>query len=323
MEINSKRTLQIFAGRSNPQLAQEIATQLKQPLGTVEVATFANGEIYCRFEESVRGNDVYVIQAHSAPVNEAIMEQCIMIDALKRASAGRITAVCPYYGYSRQDKKARSREPIAARLVADMLTAAGAGRVISVDLHTGQIQGFFDFPFDHLTALPLLADWVRTEVPGDVVVVSPDAGRVKVTERMASMLQSDVAILYKRRSTDVRNESETLAVVGDVEGRHCILVDDMIDTAGTICGAATLLKDHGAVEVDALATHGIFSNPAIDRLKNAPIERIVVTNTVPIADDRRFDKLTVLSAAPIVAKAIRAVFEDTSVSEIFAGNNQP
>ncbi|MFN8103896.1 MAG: ribose-phosphate diphosphokinase [Acidimicrobiia bacterium] len=323
MEINSKRTLQIFAGRSNPELAQEIATQLKQPLGTVEIATFANGEIYCRFEESVRGSDVYVIQTHSPPVNEAIMEQCIMIDALKRASAGRITAVCPYYGYSRQDKKARSREPIAARLVADMLTAAGAGRVISVDLHTGQIQGFFDFPFDHLTALPLLADWVRNEVPGDVVVVSPDAGRVKVTERMASMLQSDVAILYKRRSTDVRNESETLAVVGDVEGRHCILVDDMIDTAGTICGAAALLKDQGAQEVDALATHGIFSDPAIDRLKNAPIERIVVTNTVPIPPERRFDKLTVLSAAPIVAKAIRAVFEDTSVSEIFAGNNQP
>ncbi|MBX7160502.1 MAG: ribose-phosphate diphosphokinase [Acidimicrobiia bacterium] len=323
MEINSKRTLQIFAGRSNPELAQEIATQLKQPLGTVEIATFANGEIYCRFEESVRGADVYVIQTHSSPVNEAIMEQCIMIDALKRASAGRITAVCPYYGYSRQDKKARSREPIAARLVADMLSAAGAGRVISVDLHTGQIQGFFDFPFDHLTALPLLADWVRNEVRGDVVVVSPDAGRVKVTERMASMLQSDVAILYKRRSTDVRNQSETLAVVGDVEGRHCILVDDMIDTAGTICGAATLLKDHGAVEVDALATHGIFSDPAIDRLKNAPIERIVVTNTVPVSPERRFDKLTVLSAAPVVAKAIRAVFEDTSVSEIFAGNNQP
>jgi len=323
VEINSKRTLQIFAGRSNPELAQEIATQLKQPLGTVEIATFANGEIYCRFEESVRGADVYVIQTHSSPVNEAIMEQCIMIDALKRASAGRITAVCPYYGYSRQDKKARSREPIAARLVADMLSAAGAGRVISVDLHTGQIQGFFDFPFDHLTALPLLADWVRNEVRGDVVVVSPDAGRVKVTERMASMLQSDVAILYKRRSTDVRNQSETLAVVGDVEGRHCILVDDMIDTAGTICGAATLLKDHGAVEVDALATHGIFSDPAIDRLKNAPIERIVVTNTVPVSPERRFDKLTVLSAAPVVAKAIRAVFEDTSVSEIFAGNNQP
>lgn len=323
MEINSKRTLQIFAGRSNPELAQEIATQLKQPLGTVEIATFANGEIYCRFEESVRGSDVYVIQTHSSPVNEAIMEQCIMIDALKRASAGRITAVCPYYGYSRQDKKARSREPIAARLVADMLSAAGAERVISVDLHTGQIQGFFDFPFDHLTALPLLADWVRNEVPGDVVVVSPDAGRVKVTERMASMLQSDVAILYKRRSTDVRNESETLAVVGDVEGRHCILVDDMIDTAGTICGAATLLKDHGAAGVDALATHGILSGPAVDRLKNAPIERIVVTNTVPVPPERRFDKLTVMSAAPIVAKAIRAVFEDTSVSQIFAGDNQP
>lgn len=322
MEFRSKRILQIFSGRSNPELAQEIAAQLKQPLGRVELATFANGELYCRFEESVRGSDVYVIQTHCAPVNETIMEQLVMIDALKRASAGRITAVCPYYGYSRQDKKARSREPIAARLIADMITAAGADRVISVDLHTGQIQGFFDYPFDHLTALPLLAEWVRREIAGDVVVVSPDAGRVKVTEKIASMLQSDVAILYKRRSTDVRNESETLAVVGDVEGRHCILVDDMIDTAGTICGAARLLKEKGAREVDALATHGIFSDPAIDRLKNAPIERVVVTNTVPISADRRFDKLTVLSAAPVIAPAIRAVFEDTSVSEIFAGNNQ-
>lgn len=321
MEINSKRTLQIFAGRSNPELAQEIATQLKQPLGTVEIATFANGEIYCRFEESVRGADVYVIQTHSSPVNEAIMEQCIMIDALKRASAGRITAVCPYYGYSRQDKKARSREPIAARLVADMLSAAGAGRVISVDLHTGQIQGFFDFPFDHLTALPLLADWVRNEVRGDVVVVSPDAGRVKVTERMASMLQSDVAILYKRRSTDVRNQSETLAVVGDVEGRHCILVDDMIDTAGTITSAASLLSDRGAREVFVVATHAVLSGPAVDRLKNSEIRRVVVTDTLPIPAEKRFDGLEVVSIAPVIAEALDAVFEDTSVSELFKGDN--
>ncbi|MCC7078828.1 MAG: ribose-phosphate diphosphokinase [Acidimicrobiia bacterium] len=322
MEIPTKRTLLLFSGRSNPELAQDLAAHLKQPLGHVALSTFANGELYCRFEESVRGADVFVVQTHSDPVNEMIMEQLLMIDALKRASAKRITAVIPYYGYSRQDRKAISREPIAARMMADMLSAAGVDRVMSVDLHTGQIQGFFDMPFDHLTALPLLAEWVRREIVGDVVIVSPDAGRVKVTEKFASMLQSDVAILYKRRSAEAHNVSETLAVVGDVAGRRTVLVDDMIDTAGTICGGIDLLKAQGATEVYVLATHGLFSGPAIDRLKNAPIEQVVVTNTVPVPESKRFDKLTILSVAPVIAAAIRAVFEDTSVSEIFGGQNQ-
>lgn len=322
MEIQTKRTLLLFSGRSNLELAQDLASHLKQPLGHVTLSTFANGELYCRFEESVRGADVFIVQTHSDPVNEMIMEQLLMIDALKRASAKRITAVVPYYGYSRQDRKALSREPIAARLIADMLSAAGVDRVMSVDLHTGQIQGFFDQPFDHLTALPLLAEWVRREIVGDVVIVSPDAGRVKVTEKFASMLQSDVAILYKRRSAESHNVSETLAVVGDVAGRRTVLVDDMIDTAGTICGGVDLLKDRGATEVYVLATHGLFSGPAVDRLKNAPIEQVVVTNTVPVPQEKRFDKLTVLSVAPVIAAAIRAVFEDTSVSELFGGQNQ-
>ncbi len=322
MEIQTKRHLMLFAGRSNLALADEIASHLKMPLGHVELATFANGELYCRFEESVRGADVFVIQSHAEPINDMIWEQLLMIDALKRASAKRITAICPFYGYGRQDRKAVGREPIAARLMADCLSAAGADRVISVDLHSGQIQGFFDQPFDHLTALPLLANWVRSEIPGDVVIVSPDAGRVKMAEKFASQLHSDVAILYKRRRTDVRNVSEALAVIGDVSGRTCILVDDMIDTAGTIVGGAELLKSEGAASVYALATHGVLSGPAIDRLKNSAIERVVVTNTLPISDDRRFDKLTVLSAAPIVSGAIRAVFEDSSVSDLFAGDNQ-
>lgn len=322
MEIQTKRTLLLFSGRSNLELAQDLAAHLKQPLGHVTLSTFANGELYCRFEESVRGADVFIVQTHSDPVNEMIMEQLLMIDALKRASAKRITAVVPYYGYSRQDRKALSREPIAARLIADMLSAAGVDRVMSVDLHTGQIQGFFDQPFDHLTALPLLAEWVRREIVGDVVIVSPDAGRVKVTEKFASMLQSDVAILYKRRSAESHNVSETLAVVGDVTGRRTVLVDDMIDTAGTICGGVDLLKDRGATEVYVLATHGLLSGPAVDRLKNAPIEQVVVTNTVPVPQEKRFDKLTVLSVAPVIAAAIRAVFEDTSVSELFGGQNQ-
>jgi len=322
VEIAIKRTLQIYSGRSNPALAAEIARQLKQPLGDVDLAQFANGEIYCRFQDSVRGADVFVVQTHSHPINEMIMEQLIMIDALKRASAKRIVAVCPYYGYSRQDKKALGREPITARMVADLFQATGVDRVISVDLHTGQIQGFFNRPFDHLTALPLLAEWVRQEIQEDVIVVSPDAGRVKMVEKFASEIESDVAILYKRRSAKLHNVSEALAVVGNVSGKTCLLIDDMIDTAGTICGAARLLKEHGAGDVYALATHGIFSGPAIDRLKNAPIETVVVTDTIPVAPDSMFDKLRILSAAPIIASAIRAVFEDASVSEIFRGYNQ-
>jgi ribose-phosphate pyrophosphokinase len=245
-----------------------------------------------------------------------------MIEAAKRASAKRITAVCPFYGYSRQDRKASGREPITAKLVADMLTVAGVDRVVSVDLHSGQIQGFFDVPVDHLTAMPVLTEYVRTNFGNDVVIVSPDAGRVKVAERFAQRLDADAASVWKRRHHNRANHVEALDVMGDVDGRVCVLVDDMIDTAGTMCAAAEQLKQHGATEVYAMATHGVLSDPAIDRLKNSVISKVVITDTLPIADDQRIDKLEVLSVASIIADALDAVFEDTSVSDIFGGENQ-
>jgi ribose-phosphate pyrophosphokinase len=250
------------------------------------------------------------------------MEQLIMIDAAKRASAKRITAVCPYYGYARQDRKSSGREPITAKLVADMLTAAGVDRVVSVDLHSGQIQGFFDFPVDHLTAMPILTQYVQHEIGPDVVVVSPDAGRAKLADRFAAHLNAKFAIVDKRRSPET-GEVQALGVIGDdVSGRVCVLVDDQINTAGTICAAADQLAAHGAAEVYVLATHGIFADPALDRIKNSAITRVVVTDTVPLADDCRIDKIEVLSVAGIIADALKAVFEDTSVSEIFGGENQ-
>jgi ribose-phosphate pyrophosphokinase len=256
-------------------------------------------------------------------VNEAIMEQLVMIDAAKRASAKRITAVCPYYGYSRQDRKAREREPITAKLVADMLSTAGVDRVVSVDLHSGQIQGFFDVPVDHLTAMPILADYVTENIGADVVIVSPDAGRVKLAERFARHLHAGLAIVHKRRAILAANQVEALDVVGNVRGRVCVIIDDMIDTAGTVCAGAEQLRAHGAAEVYAMATHGIFSEPAIDRIKNSPISQYVVTDTVPLDEDCQVDKIVMLSVAGIIADALDAVFEDTSVSEIFGGENQP
>jgi ribose-phosphate pyrophosphokinase len=251
------------------------------------------------------------------------MEQLIMIDALKRASAKRISAVVPYYGYSRQDKKGRGREPITAKLVADMLGVAGADRIITMDLHSGQVQGFFDGPVDHLTALPLLADHIRAGCEDrDLVVVAPDAGRVKTAEKMAGVLGAPLAFLHKRRSRTEANKIEVREVVGEVAGLQCVLIDDMIDTAGTIVQGAEVLMDSGADRVTAAATHGIFSGPAIDRLKNSPIAEVVVTNTLPLALDQKLDKIQVLSVAGIVADAIRAVFEDASVSEIFNDQNQ-
>jgi len=249
------------------------------------------------------------------------MEQLIMIDAAKRASAKRITAVIPYYGYSRQDRKATGREPITAKLVADMLTVAGADRVVSVDLHSGQIQGFFDTPFDHLTAAPVLEDYLRNNVGSDFVVVAPDAGRVKVAERYAQHLGADLALVHKTRPKGTVNTVEALHVVGDVAGRHCVLIDDMIDTAGTICAGAELLKANGASEIWAMATHALLSDPATERLRNSSFSRVVVTNTLPIDPTRSFDGLQILSVAPIIGDAIDAVFEDTSVSEIFGGEN--
>ncbi|HYU58681.1 MAG TPA: ribose-phosphate diphosphokinase [Actinomycetota bacterium] len=326
MEITTKKRMMLFTGSADPPLAKEIADHLGMRLSDVKLSRFASGEIYVRFDDSVRGSDAFVIQSHADPVNESIMEQAIMIDALKRASAKRITAVVPYYGYSRQDKKTLAREPITAKLVADILTVAGADRVMSVDLHSGQIQGFFDFPFDHLTALPILAGYLREELgleDGNLVVVAPDAGRVKTAERLREQLDSELAYIYKRRSRLEAHKIETMVVEGDVDGRACVLVDDMIDTAGTITAGAQVLREHGATDIYAAATHPVFSGEAVKRLADAPIRGVVVTNTLPIPEDRRLDKITVLSVAPIMAAAIKAVFEEESVSELFHGENMP
>jgi ribose-phosphate pyrophosphokinase len=302
-------------------LAQEIAQHLGVDLSKANLREFANGEIHCRYDISLRGSDVFIVQTHCGPVNDTLMEQLIMIDAAKRASAKRITAVCPYYGYSRQDRKAIGREPITAKLVADVLQVAGADRVVSLDLHSGQIQGFFDIPFDHLTALPVLVAELRRLAGVDMVIVSPDAGRVKVAERFSQHLNSDLAFVHKRRPRGSANQVEALDVVGEVEGRHCVLIDDMIDTAGTICAAAELLAERGASDIWAMATHPVLSDPALERLEKAPISRVVVTNTLPVPPERRIDKLAVLSVSKLIADAIDAVFEDTSVSEIFGGDN--
>ena len=326
MEIVTRKRMMLFSGTSHPELSTEIAEHLGMTLSDVSLRRFASGEIYVRFNESVRGSDAFVIQTHVDPVNEAIMEQLVMIDALKRASAKRITAVVPYYGYSRQDKKSLAREPITGKLVADLLTVAGADRVMSVDLHSGQIQGFFDFPFDHLTALPLLSSYLSEELHlngNELAVVAPDAGRVKTAERLREHLHAGLAFLYKRRSPTEAHKVETLAVVGEVEGKACVLVDDMIDTAGTIATGAETLKRHGAARIYAAATHGVLSGEAIDRLKNADIEEVVITNTLPLPPEKQLDKITVLSIAGIMASAVRAVFEEESVSEIFHGENMP
>jgi ribose-phosphate pyrophosphokinase len=326
MELVTKKRMMIFAGSSYQDLAQEVADHLGMRLGDVQLSRFANGELYARFGESVRGADVFVLQSHlSMPgmsINDLIIEQLVMLDALKRASAKRTVAVIPYYGYSRSDKKARSREAIAARMIADLYEAVGVDRIMSVDLHTGQIQGFFHNPFDHLTALPLLEQWITENTdPARRVIVSPDAGRVRLTEKFAGHLGAPIAILHKRRDPMQHNVAETLDVIGDVEGRTAVLIDDMIDTAGTIVGAAALLMERGAERVIACATHPLFSGPAVERLTNSVIERVVVTNTIPLPADLHMDKLVVLSIAPILASALRAVFEDESVSEIFRGEN--
>jgi ribose-phosphate pyrophosphokinase len=326
VEIITKKHLMIYSGTAHPELAQEISDYLQIPLSDVEIRRFASSEVYVRPKDSVRGADVFVIQTHAVPVNESIMEQLVMIDAMKRASAKRITAVIPYYGYSRQDKKSLSREPISGKLVADLLSAAGADRVVSVDLHSGQIQGFFDFPFDHLTALPLIEDYFSNHdgiLREELVVVAPDTGRVKVAERLAAHLQADLAIIHKTRSPHEAHKVQAREVVGEVDGRACLVVDDMIDTGGTMVQGAQILAENGARDIYLGATHGLFSGKAVQLLEEAPIKEVVVTNTVPIPEEKRFEKLTVLSIAPIIASALRAVFEDTSVSEIFHGENQP
>ncbi|HEX3610956.1 MAG TPA: ribose-phosphate diphosphokinase [Sporichthyaceae bacterium] len=316
-----ERKLLVIGGRAYPELAAEIAENLGIELTPTTAHDFANGEIYVRFQESVRGADTFVIQSHAQPINQWIMEQLLMVDALKRASAKRITVVIPFYGYSRQDKKHKGREPISARLLADLFKTAGADRLISVDLHTAQIQGFFSGPVDHLFALPLLARYVGNRVDRErLTVVSPDAGRVRVADMWTDRLGCPLAIVHKRRDPNVANQVTVHEVVGEVEGRTCVLVDDMIDTAGTITAAADVLFAQGAADVIVAATHPILSGPAVDRLKNSRISEVVVTNTLPIEDERRFDKLTVLSIAPLIARAIREVFDDGSVTSLFEGH---
>jgi len=322
MKKTTEKNLMIFSGRAHPGLAAEVAESLGQPLVPTSAYEFANSEIYIRYEESVRGCDAFVIQSHTAPVNEWIMEHLIMVDALKRASAKRITVVMPFWGYSRQDKKHRGREPISARLMADLFKTAGADRIITVDLHADQLQGFFDGPVDHLMALPILTDYIK-EKYGDqqLAVVSPDAGRIKVAERWSERLGGvPLAFIHKTRNIDRPNETVANRVVGDVSGRMCVLTDDIIDTGGTIVKATEALMKDGAAGVIIAATHAILSDPAVDRLKNSPAVEVVVTNTLPLAPENEFDKLTCLSIAPLLSRAIKEVFEDGSVTSMFDGH---
>ena len=323
LRLTSEKKLRIFSGRGYPELAEEVATELGIPITPTSAYDFANGEIFVRFEESVRGCDAFVIQSHAAPVNKQIMEQLIMVDALKRASAKRITVVAPFYGYARQDKKHRGREPISARLMADLYKTAGADRLMVVDLHTSQIQGFFDGPVDHLFALPMLANYVGSKVDRSMLtIVSPDSGRVRVAERWSELLGGcPIAFIHKTRDPFVPNEAVVGRVVGDVTGRTCVVIDDMIDTAGTITKAVDALFEGGAKDVIVAATHAVFSGPAVERLKESRAVEVVVTNSLPIADDKHFDKLTVLTIAPLLGRAIREVFEDGSVTSLFDGHS--
>ena len=323
IKTTGEKKLMLFSGRAHPELAEEVAEELGIELTPTTAYDFANGEIFVRYKESVRGCDAFVIQSHPFPLNKWIMEQLIMVDALKRASAKRITVVIPFYGYARQDKKHRGREPITARLMADLFKAAGADRLMAVDLHTAQIQGFFDGPVDHLFALPLLASHVNRRVDRkNVAVVSPDAGRVRLAERWSETLGgAPLAFIHKRRDPDVPNEAKANEVVGEVAGKTCILLDDMIDTGGTITKAADALFEDGAADVIVAATHAVLSEPAVDRLKNSRISEVVVTDTLPISEEQRFDKLTVLSIAPLIARGIREVFDDGSVTSLFDGHS--
>jgi ribose-phosphate pyrophosphokinase len=318
--VKARKKLMLFSGRAHPELGQEIGGCLGIEPTPTRLSDFANGEIFVRFLESVRGCDAFVLQSHTAPINRWIMEQLIMVDALKRASAKRITVVTPFFGYARQDKKSHGREPISARLMADLFAAAGADRLMAVDLHTAQIQGFFDGPVDHLFALPILASYIEGRVDiSQVTVVAPDAGRVRVCERWTDRLGSPLAIIHKRRDPDVAHRVAVLEVVGDVAGRTCIVVDDMIDTGSTISKAAEALFAQGAAQVIVAATHGVLSGAAVDELKNSRISEVIVTSTLPIPPEKRFDKLTVLSIAPLLARAIQEVFSDGSVTSLFEG----
>ena len=319
----TKKRLVVAGGRSHPELTAAVAAALGQEVAPVEHRTFASGEIYARFEVSIRGCDLFIVQSFGEPVNEWLMEQLIMVDALKRASAKRITVVAPYYPYSRQDKKGRGREPISARLVSDMLKTAGADRVMSVDLHAAQIQGFFDGPVDHLFAKPVLLEHFEGTLTAEdretLTIVSPDMGRVRVADTWSDSLGAPLAIIHKRRDPNKANTVAVHEVVGDVEGKTCLLVDDMIDTAGTIAQAATALRERGAKRVIAAATHAVFSGPAAERLNGTGMDEIIVTNTLPISNRDEINNLTILSIAPLIAKAINAVFLDGSVTSLFGG----
>lgn len=305
----------IFSGNSNPPLAEEICRHLGIPLGAINLARFSDGELYCQILENVRGKDVFIIQPTCCPVNNNLMELLIMIDAFKRSSASRITAVIPYYGYARQDRKDKPRVPISSKLVADLLTAAGTNRILSMDLHAGQIQGFFNIPVDHLYAAPVLVEYFRNMDIPDLTVVSPDAGGVERARAFAKRLDADLAVVDKRRTGP--NEAEVLHVIGHVSGRNIIICDDMIDTAGTLVNTVLALKKKKAERIYASATHGILSGPAIDRLRSAPLEEILLTNTVPIAPEKVLPNMKVLSVAPLLGTAIQSIHEETSVSNLF------
>ncbi|MFP4698470.1 MAG: ribose-phosphate diphosphokinase [Eubacteriales bacterium] len=312
------QNIKVFAGNANRDLAKAISKELGFSLGASESGEFEDGESYVKIQEIVRGVDVYIVQSTSTPVNDHLMELLIMIDALRRASAGRITAVIPYYGYARQDRKARARDPISARLVADLLQTAGADRVVTMDLHCAQIQGFFTIPVDHMLGNPLLVRYYGEKFSGnldDVTVVSPDVGSVKRTRSFAEKLEIPIAIIDKRRPK--ANVSEVMNIIGNIEGQRVILVDDMIDTAGTICNAANALKEKGAKEVYACCTHPVLSGPAIERIENSAIEELVVLNTLPLPKEKQIDKIKVLSVAPILADAIHRIHYNQSVSELF------
>ncbi|UED85914.1 ribose-phosphate diphosphokinase [Streptomyces profundus] len=321
IKTTGEKKLMLFSGRAHPELAKEVAAELGVGLVPTKAQDFANGEIYVRFQESVRGADCFLMQSHTAPINKWIMEQLIMLDALKRASARSISVIIPFYGYARQDKKHRGREPISARLMADLLKTAGADRIITMDLHADQVQGYFDGPVDHLFALPVLTNYIGSRVDREkLTVVSPDAGRVRVADRWADRLAAPLAIVHKRRDPDVANQVTVHEVVGNVKDRVCVLVDDMIDTGGTICAAADALFANGASDVIVAATHGVLSGPATDRLKNSRVSEVIFTNSLPTPGEVALDKITVLSMAPTIARAVREVFEDGSVTSLFEGD---
>ena len=311
----SKEEIKVFTGNAHKDLAISICKELNIPCGCCDVGKFSDGEIFVNIAETVRGCDVFVIQPTCAPVNDNLMEVLIFIDALKRASAGRINAVIPYYGYARQDRKTKAREPITAKLVADLLTKAGADRVISMDLHAGQIQGYFNIPVDHLSGVPILAEYFKNIIDKDTVIVSPDIGGVVRARNFASLLDLPIAIIEKRRPK--ANVSEVMNVIGDIEGKNAILVDDIVDTAGTITKAAAVLKDFGAKKVYACATHAVLSGPAVERIESSVIEKFVVTDTIPLTEEKKTDKMEVVSVAPVFAEAIRRIHLNESVSILF------